>query len=299
VTADDSVQIPVQGTLSLIVGPNAAPKVANPLSNQVAQVGQEYRLVVPDNTFADPNDDPLSLTAKRVNGRALPSWLTFGDRTLLGKPGPSDTGTFSNKIVPLQICATDGDQEACSVFDLSVQGTSYEEKALSVLGPLGTFAALSFAWYKKRGLLLNPWNRKKYDKGTEIVKIGETFQYQIKVPQDKIELVKAYKGQRMFASLPAPKNLDRRGYLEWLKVDAPMAAGTSLPRWLEYDHAENQLLSPTGPSLKDAGLYTIRVYGKGEVILEQVRFNVGNEKDKNSRSRGDQHTVPLLEMNAL
>jgi hypothetical protein len=285
--------------LTLNVSPNASPKVANPISNQVAQVGQPFRLVVPDNTFADPNNDHLTLRASRVNGRELPSWLTLSDRTLSGEPGPSNTGTFGDKTYPLQICATDGDQEACSIFDLSVQGTSYEEKALSILGPLGTFAALSFAWYKKRGLLLNPWNRKKYDKGTEIVKIGESFQYQIKVPQDKIALVKAYKGQRMFASLPAPKNLDRRGYLEWLKVDAPMAAGTLLPSWLQYNHTENQLRSTSNPTLKDEGLYTIRVYGKGEVILEEVRLNVGNEKNKNSRSRDDQHTVPLLEMNSL
>jgi hypothetical protein len=301
VTADDGVQIPVQGTLSLIVGPNAAPKVANPLSNQVAQVGHTFRLAVPDNTFADPNGDTLILRASRVNGRALPSWLTFSDRTLSGKPGPSNTGTFGDKTYPLAVCASDGDEEACSVFDLSVQGKSYTESALTVFGPLATMTALGVGWYKKRGLILNPWNRKKYTQGTEIVKIAESFQYQIKTPQDKIELVKAYKGQRMFASLPAPKSLDRRSYLEWLKVDAPMAAGTLLPRWLEYDHAENQLLSSSGPSQNDAGLYTVRFFGKGEVILEEVRLNVGNqnERAKNSRRGSDQHTVPLLEMNSL
>jgi hypothetical protein len=90
--------------------------------------------------------------------------LPTSDRTLTGKPGPSNTGTFGDKTYPLQICATDGDQEACTAFDLSVQGTSNAETALTVLGPLVAAAGAVYGWYNKRGVILNPWNHKNYDK---------------------------------------------------------------------------------------------------------------------------------------
>ncbi len=280
VTADDGVQTPVLGTLSLTVGPNAAPQIANPLSNQVAQVGQTFRLVVADNTFADPNEDSLSLSATRVNGRTLPSWLTFTDRTLEGKPGPGDTGTFSDKTVPLQVCATDGDQEACSVFDLSVQGTSNAERAVSIFGPVVAVAGLAYGWYNKRGLLLNPWNRKNYDKGMKSVAIGEPFSYKLEAPQDQIKIVQAFKGKRMFGGLPAPKALDEKGWLEWLKHDKPIAGSGSLfPSWLTYNGGKNLLDSKEGPQNEDKGIYIIRAYGHGEVILEEVRLNVGDQSE--------------------
>ncbi len=280
VTADDGVQAPVLGRISLTVGTNVAPLVANPLSNQVAQVGQTFRLVVSDNTFADPNGDLLTLSAKRVNGRTLPSWLTFTDRTLEGKPGPGDTGAFNDKSVPIQICATDGDQKGCTVFDLGVQGTSAEEQTLIIFGPLATATGLSIAWYKKRGLLLNPWNREKYDKGTKNISIGQPFSYTLEAPKDNVKVVKAFEGTRMVAGLPSPKALDERGWLEWLKHDKPITGGSLLPDWLIYDTAKNQLASNYSPRPEDAGLYTVRVFGHGEVILEELKLSVGGQGSK-------------------
>ncbi len=275
VTADDGVQAPALGIFSLTVGQNAAPKVQNPISNQVAQVGQTFRLAVTDNTFTDANDDTLELSAKRANGRALPAWLTFTDRTLEGKPGPDDTGTFDDQTVPLQICATDGGQEACSVFDLSVQGLSNTETALAIIGPLVGAAGLAFSWFNKRGVILNPWNRKNYDKGTKVVSIGQQFTHEFEAPKKQIKLVKAFEGQRMLWNLPAPKALDKKGLINWLKYDKPVGGGGLLPSWLEYDGGENMLQSSSGPSQKDQGLYTIRAYGSGEVILEEVKIDVG------------------------
>ncbi len=275
VTADDGIQEPVLGILSLAVIPNAAPKVANPVSNQAVQVGQPFRFIIPDNTFADPNDDALDISAKRANGRTLPTWLTFSNRTLEGKPGPSDTGTFNDKTVPLQICATDGDQEACTFFDLSVQGSSNTETALAIIVPLAGAAGLAIGWYNKRGVILNPWNRKKYDKGTKSVSIGYPFEYKLETSKDQTKLVKAFEGRRMLCDLPAPKTLDQKGWLEWLKYDDPIPGGELLPRWLEYDLGENMLISESGPKNKDIGQYIVRIYGPGEVILEEVKLDVG------------------------
>ncbi len=277
VTADDGVQSPVLGTVSLSVGTNAGPEVANPISNQVAQVDQKFRLVVPDDTFVDANGDSLTLSAQRTNGRALPSWLTFSDRTLEGKPGPSDTGDFNDKTIPLQICATDGDLESCTVFDLSVQGTSKAERALEVGGPLLAVGAAGIGWYKKRGVVLNSWNRNNYDKGTKNLSIGSPFNYEIEAPKDKIKKIQAFNGRRMLGGLPAPKNLDEKGWLEWLKHDRPINGGALLPSWLTYKEGKNIIESSLGPQSEDKGEYIVRAYGHGEVILEQVTLNVGGD----------------------
>ncbi len=280
ISADDSVQAPVLGTLSLSVGPNTAPKVVNPISSQSAQVGQAYTLVVPDNTFADANGDTLTLIATRVNGRALPSWLTFSDRTLSGKPGPGDTGAFTDKTIPLQICANDGDQEACSVFDLSVQGTSNAETTLAVIGPLAATGGLILGWYKKRGAILNPWNRTKYDKGTKVVSIGMPFAYKWVTSADDIKLVKAFNGRKMLGGLPAPKYLNEKGCLEWMKHDEPISGGNLLPSWLEYSEKKGLLTNSRLPQTEDQGLYTIRAFGHGGVILEEIRLDVGGTSSK-------------------
>jgi hypothetical protein len=200
---------------------------------------------------------------------------------LTGKPGPGDTGAFNDKTVPLQICATDSDQEACSVFDLSVQGKSNAEIALAIFGPLAAIAGLALGWYSKRGVILNPWNRKNYDKGTKTVSIGMPFSHQFKIPKSKIKLVKAFKGRRMLGGLPAPKKLDEKGCLEWLKHDRSISGGSLLPDWIRYDAANTQLISNYVPRTEDFGLYTVRAYGHGEVILEEVRLDVGGQGSKN------------------
>ncbi len=276
INANDGVQTPSLGTVLLTIEANGGPKVANQISNQVAQVGQKYRFVVPDNTFIDPNSDPLTLSATRVDGRLLPGWLSFADRTLEGKPGPSHTGAFSDKTVPLKICATDGNLEDCTLFDLSVQGTSNEEKTLSILIPLFSIGTLGLGWYKKRGLVLNPLNREKYDKGTISAPLSTPFTYLFQADKSKIVQVIAYLGKEPLFGLPIPDGK----WMEWPKVEKPIAGGALLPDWLTYDYGKNELESSFDPRDVDRGLYTIRAYGKGEMILEEVKLDVGGQSGK-------------------
>ncbi len=279
IKADDGLQKPALGALILRVGPNAAPELANPISSKTAQVGQKFSYAVPSNTFSDPNGETLNLRAQRANKRPLPTWLTFTNNTLKGAAAPSDTATFGDKLTRLQICASDGDQEVCSDFDLTVQGSSNIEIILAVLGPLATLAGLSVGWYKKRGLILNPWYRKTYDMGTKFVPLNEPFKYTFKAPQNQIEQVKAFKGKRVFAGLPTPKKLDEKGLLDWLKYDLPITGGNPLPSWLSFHDGSRELISKEGPDQKHVGLYTVRAFGPGEVILEEIKLAVG-ELDK-------------------
>ncbi len=277
ITADDGVQAPVIGTMQLRVGTNSGPKVANQISNQVAQVDQKYRFVIPDDTFVDPNGDTLTLSALRANDRGLPGWLTFDadTRTLEGKPGPSHTGHFSDKTIPLKVCATDGDEQACSVFDLSVQGTSNTETLLFVLGPLASAGAIGLTYYKQRGIFLNPFNKDKYQKEKKTVSIGAPFTHTFDLKPDQVKSVQAFKGRRTLGGIPVPKSLDEKGWCEWLKHDRRIRGGNPLPSWLTYNEDKGQLVSSSGPSIENAGLYTIRAYGHGGVIKEEIQFDVG------------------------
>ncbi|WP_250855358.1 calcium-binding protein, partial [Anabaena sp. PCC 7938] len=93
------------------------PKIETPLSNQTVAQGSLFQLLVPTYTFAD-NDLPLSFSAVRSDGSALPGWLQFNaaTRTFSGKPGNADVGSLTLKVI-----ATDGNGASGSnTFALSV-----------------------------------------------------------------------------------------------------------------------------------------------------------------------------------
>lgn len=66
---------------------NQPPTLVNSLSNKSWEERTYNSYTIPANTFSDPNGDPLSYTARRADGSALPSWMTFNasTRTLSGK----------------------------------------------------------------------------------------------------------------------------------------------------------------------------------------------------------------------
>ncbi len=276
ISADDEVQPPVLGALVINVGQNAAPKVVNPINSQTAQVDQLYNYIVPDNTFADANGDSLTLRAAKINGNPLPAWLTFKERTLSGKPSAGDTGAFSDKTVPVQICASDGDLETCNAFDLAVQGTSHLERALSIVGPLVGISGFAIACYANRGFFINPWYRENYDKGTVNVPADQPFSYSFATAKNEVNFAQAFKGQKMFANIPVPQFLEGRGLLEWMKYDRPISGGNLLPSWLSYNENKNEISSKTGPSQNDIETYTVRLIGDGGVIKEEIRLSVTN-----------------------
>ncbi len=78
--------------------------------------------------------------------------------------------------------------------------------------------------------------------------------------------------------LPEPKCLDSRSCLEWLKTDRPIPWGGSfLPEWLTYHESKNSLESSQGPQPENSGLYTVRFFGSGEVVLEEIKLQVSGQ----------------------
>ncbi|WP_278251890.1 malectin domain-containing carbohydrate-binding protein [Sabulibacter ruber] len=116
-TATDDFSLTVQAGTQV----NQPPVVSIPIPDQTTTTGANYSYTFPAGTFTDPNNDPLTYTAIRGNGNALPTWLTFNGATR----------TFSGKApataVSLNIQVTASDGKGGTVFDtfnLSVQAPS-------------------------------------------------------------------------------------------------------------------------------------------------------------------------------
>ena len=99
---------------------NNAPTLATAIPDQVAVAGQAFSYTFPANTFTDADNDPLTYSAERSDGTALPSWLTFtpGTRTFAGLPAAADAGRLAVKVI-----ASDGTDEVSDTFDITVAVT--------------------------------------------------------------------------------------------------------------------------------------------------------------------------------
>lgn len=119
VIATDSANASTSDVFDLTVANiNDAPVLSQPLADLTTTERQPFTLVVPENTFTDPDlGDILSYSAALVGGVPLPSWLTFDPltRTFSGTPGEDDIGSFS-----IRVTATD--QPGASAFN-SINGT--------------------------------------------------------------------------------------------------------------------------------------------------------------------------------
>ena len=84
------------------------PTLSAPTSNQVWTEGTAISLVLPANTFADPQREALTYAATQSNGQALPSWLTFNAAT------ETFTGTAPSTAQNLGITVTATDSSGLS-----------------------------------------------------------------------------------------------------------------------------------------------------------------------------------------
>ncbi len=89
-----------QVTLSLV---NKPPYLSRTLSNQIAVVGQPFSLSLGSNVFADPQGDPVILSAGIYNStQLLPSWLSFNPSTNRFSGTPTDPS-----VLDIGVTATD------------------------------------------------------------------------------------------------------------------------------------------------------------------------------------------------
>lgn len=111
---------PTLGTDDFLVirGSNDAPVEMYQIPSQNASAGLSFSYVTPASIFADPDDDPLTVTATLSTGGALPSWLSYDAQThtLSGTPTAANLGTIS-----VQLTATDPfGATATDIFSLTI-----------------------------------------------------------------------------------------------------------------------------------------------------------------------------------
>jgi len=131
VTATDTSGLSANETFSVLT-PAAAPVVSALTTTQKWTEGQSIDLVLPTNTFTDPQGEKLTYTATQYNGAALPSWLKFNAAT------DTFTGTAPNALASLEITVTATDTSGLSAsetFLASVVAATQMTHAISALPP--------------------------------------------------------------------------------------------------------------------------------------------------------------------
>lgn len=97
VSASDQTGQTASDVFDLGVGDvDRPPELVNPVAAQNATEASAFRMVIPRDTFVDPDGSPLWYTLTLADLKDLPAWLTFDHTslTLSGTPGHADTGTL-------------------------------------------------------------------------------------------------------------------------------------------------------------------------------------------------------------
>jgi hypothetical protein len=137
VTASDGSGGSVNDTFTLTVNnTNDAPTVANAIADQNATEDAPFNFQFASNTFNDNDGDPLTYTATRTDGSALPAWLTFdaATRTFTGTPANGDVG-------PLSVRVTAADGQGGSVADTFAITIANTNDAPTIANPIADQAA--------------------------------------------------------------------------------------------------------------------------------------------------------------
>lgn len=101
---------------------NADPTVDNAMANQETNEDALFTFSIPENTFADADEDELSLSASLTDESALPDWLSFdpASHTFSGTPLQANVGTIS-----IRVTADDGLEGIVSDdFDITVNNVN-------------------------------------------------------------------------------------------------------------------------------------------------------------------------------
>ncbi|MEX0283477.1 MAG: Ig-like domain-containing protein [Paracoccaceae bacterium] len=123
----DGVTETVEGFTLTVENTPDAPVVATDLpdlstddSGAALVEGTPFAITVPEESFVDPDGDPLTLTATLADGAPLPAWLSF-DGTAFTGTAPS--GAASAPIA-LRLQASDGNNTVSDVFELTFEAST-------------------------------------------------------------------------------------------------------------------------------------------------------------------------------
>ena len=101
----------------IVIAPNDAPVVANPLADRSFAVDSPVAFTLPADAFSDADGDTLTYTTTLADDSALPTWLSFdaNSRSFSGTPPLNYNGTLSVKVT-----ASDGILSTSDTFNLAI-----------------------------------------------------------------------------------------------------------------------------------------------------------------------------------
>jgi hypothetical protein len=272
---------------------NRSPVVAHRLSDDKVNAGSVWTKVISNTTFEDADGDTLTYVATKLDGSALPVWITFDTTTLTfnGTPSLANYGSVS-----LQLRASDGLAYVTNAFVLVVNRppvlsnniTSQYVTVGSVFSytiPSGTFSdpdsnILTLTITQLDGSALpawiafNPGNNQFFgfpdntdagllnvtataSDGSAQVSTGFSIRVNRKpTVQNSIPQQYITAGIDSY-SYTIPSNTFEDADSDTLTWSAAKKTGAALPSWLTFD-ATNYRLSGT-PTTSDFGSITIRI----------------------------------------
>jgi len=269
-----------------------APILTNQLSTQQASVGEAFKFVVPDNTFTNPEGDPLMVTASLADGSQLPDWLSFTAGTFSGTPGRLDTDFYAVRTLSIRVTAQASISvlSAQTTFDLLVGGVSLGQLVVQIVAPIVSVLSSLFALYKARALFLNRYKYANYKPLKETIYPGQFFERQLETPAIEIRVIQATKPPKHQPNCPCGCLTCCCCCFTFLLSSRDQFA--KLPSWLEYHLFSNKLVAPKGPHADETGQeLIIEVLDEDGVLREQFTLDIrggggGGETGTESKSPG-------------
>ncbi len=141
-------------------------------ASQVWAEGQAISLILPSNTFSDPQGQALTYSAAQANGAALPSWLVFhpGTESFTGT-APTTLQNLSVKVTAIDSSGLSASESIAAAVKPGISVTNQtpnqvwtDNKALNVVLPGNTFTdalglKMTFAAYETSGPNITSWLR--------------------------------------------------------------------------------------------------------------------------------------------
>jgi hypothetical protein len=265
--------------------------VISPISNLAANVGTEFRFVVPEYTFQNLGlQEAMTYAAALTTGASLPAWLTFDPmiRTFAGTPSRKDTNAFSSRPLSVRLTASNKIGTAGVDFVINVQGESDATLAIKIMSGLGATLAITGAAYTKRNAVWKKTMKCVYQLPAEYVVIGQESDYCHHIGLD-------------------PKKV---ASVTLLRDGKPLPGGVVRADWLIYDTTSANLTIDETKSKDQEGLvssnWTVEVKNRGGYVKQAFDIKFVRELPEDSRnisngvamqppkSRHDQLREPLI-----
>jgi hypothetical protein len=257
VIAQDPTGTTATAAFSLNILAELPPTLLNPISNQVATVGKEFRFSIPDNTFTDTFAKEITYRVKSSDGSSFPNWLSYDpqSRIFSGTPGYGDTDTLHDRVLQITLTAQGIAATQSTQFNINVTGVSTLALALKILGPLASAASAVYTAYKLKYLFWNTCRKSEYQKPRSTAIVGRSYQYAFSTPKKEIAIVQA------------------------LHEGVNFSAGKLLPGWLYFDGKSNSLRSDAIENENYLKKICIRAIDHQGYIREEFKLHLKEKEE--------------------